>query len=275
MWVTIISHQPWWWGGCWWWQLRWCYDDDDGDDDDDDKVQSNQRHNFLGHIRRPFYSKGSKAIPAESQKWEQGNMRAREQGSMGSKGFNTTQKIEFYFFIICFPFKKSVHKPLSILPLAMFLVPRSKFSFQISSRRFLEGPFCLWQCFQFPDPDSVFQLSLLESVGFLLPIPSFPPVIRDAIISYPSETRETWWSKYFLSTSLLSSSLPPPPPMFCPLSCPSSCIGTTLVGQKIRLNSQPKRNCGRKSWSRGAWLQKAAPPPFVPDCLHLKFLSTF
>ena len=102
-------------------------------------------------------------------------MRAREQGSMGSKGFNTTQKIEFYFFIICFPFKKSVHKPLSILPLAMFLVPRSKFSFQISSRRFLEGPFCLWQCFQFPDPDSVFQLSLLESVGFLLPIPSFPP----------------------------------------------------------------------------------------------------
>ena len=40
----------------------------DHDLDDDDKVQSNQRHNFLGHIRRPFYSKGSKAIPAESQK---------------------------------------------------------------------------------------------------------------------------------------------------------------------------------------------------------------
>ena len=75
-------------------------------------------------------------------------MRAREQGSMGSKGFNTTQKIEFYFFIICFPFKKSVHKPLSILPLAMFLVPRSKFSFQISFRRFLEGPFCSVFSFQ-------------------------------------------------------------------------------------------------------------------------------
>ena len=40
------------------------------DDDDDDKVQSNQRHNFLGHIPWPFGSKGSEAIPAESQKWE-------------------------------------------------------------------------------------------------------------------------------------------------------------------------------------------------------------
>ena len=53
-------------------------DDDDGsghDDDDKDKVQSNQRHNFLGHIPRPFGSKGSEAIrAAESQKWEQRNI---------------------------------------------------------------------------------------------------------------------------------------------------------------------------------------------------------
>ena len=53
-------------------------DADDGgghDDDDKDKVQSNQRHNFLGHIPRPFGSKGSEAIrAAESRKWEQRNI---------------------------------------------------------------------------------------------------------------------------------------------------------------------------------------------------------
>ena len=164
-------------------------------------MQSNQRHNFLGHIRRPFDSKGSKAVPAESKNGIiHRNIRTREQG------FRCHLKNEMQFLYHLISFKEK------------------------HSQVIMEGnslyPF--WQSFWFPvpnpnpDPNSVFQLWRISSPNSIL----LPPVIRDVIISYPSETRgpPSGERKKYFCPPLLNSCTPPPPPppppMFCPRSCP-------------------------------------------------------